>query len=535
MEKRELSVPEFTAEDYINSSAPYEWLEQFKNDKFLLQQKMEQLKAAAGAVGVRSFVKLWNCYMEASQAKRGVKLDNATAFEGQPVELFSGQYICDDYGVRVLDRYGYEVPICVHPIMPTRRLINIDEGEERLELAYKKGRTWRTIIVEKSVIASSQQILQLAAYGVVVTSENAKLLSSYLLTMEQLNYENLQEQHSVGRLGWVLDHEFSPYVEDLTFDGEGNFRHMFNAVRTAGSREAWIEAMKKVRDEKSVARIFLAASFASALVEPCGILPFFVHAFGGQGTGKTVALMVAASVWACPKMGEYLISFNSTDVGQEMVAAFLNSMPICMDELQIQASSGVREFDKMVYKLTQGIGRVRGAKNGGIRRTVTWKNCILTTGEFPIINPNSMGGASVIMASGLDLPANARGVIADSAFFSPKDVIGTALVQSYKVPTFPMLPVMDLWARIIAGYSLTATTCQEALDKTSLPFLFIHGTADELVPYEMGLQNYTHCHTEKQMLTVEGAAHCCSYYVDPVRYISYLDGFLKRYGQTGLQ
>ena len=146
-----------------------------------------------------------------------------------------------------------------------------------------------------------------------------------------------------------------------------------------------------------------------------------------------------------------------------------------------------------------------------------------------------MGGASVIMASGLDLPANARGVIADSAFFSPKDVIGTALVQSYKVPTFPMLPAMDLWARIIAGYSLTATTCQEALDKTSLPFLFIHGTADELVPYEMGLQNYTHCHTEKHMLTVEGAAHCCSYYVDPVRYISYLDGFLKRYGQTGLQ
>ena len=93
---------------------------------------------------------------------------------------------------------------------------------------------------------------------------------------------------------------------------------------------------------------------------------------------------------------------------------------------------------------------------------------------------------------------------------------------------------MDLWARIIAGYSVTATTCQEALDKTKLPFLFIHGTADELVPYAMGLQNYKHCHTEKQMLTVEGAAHCASYYVDPVQYISYLDGFLKKYGQVPL-
>ena len=141
----------------------------------------------------------------------------------------------------------------------------------------------------------------------------------------------------------------------------------------------------------------------------------------------------------------------------------------------------------------------------------------------------SMGGASVIMASGLELPQNTRGVIADSAFYSPKDVIGTALVNSYKVPTFPMLPLMDMWARIIAGYSMTATTCQEALDKTNLPFLFIHGTADSLVPYEMGRQNYEHCHTEKEMLTVEGAAHCCSFYADPTRYISYLDGFLKKY------
>ena len=94
--ENDLMMPEFTAEDYISSSAPFEWLSQFRDNKFLLQQKVEQMKAAAGAVGVRSFMKLWNCYQEAEQQRRGVKLDNATAFEGQPVELFSGQYICDD-------------------------------------------------------------------------------------------------------------------------------------------------------------------------------------------------------------------------------------------------------------------------------------------------------------------------------------------------------------------------------------------------------------------------------------------------------
>ena len=145
-----------------------------------------------------------------------------------------------------------------------------------------------------------------------------------------------------------------------------------------------------------------------------------------------------------------------------------------------------------------------------------------------------MGGATVIMASGLVLPESTRGIIADSAFHIPADVISSALVHSYKVPTFPLLPAMNVWARIIAGYTLYSHACQEALDKTDLPFLFIHGTKDELVPYEMGLQNYARCHTEKEMLTVEGASHCASFYADPTRYISYLDGFLKKYGQTPL-
>lgn len=146
----------------------------------------------------------------------------------------------------------------------------------------------------------------------------------------------------------------------------------------------------------------------------------------------------------------------------------------------------------------------------------------------------SMGGATVIMAAGLELPPNVRGIIADSAFHSPKDVIETALVHSYKVPAAPMMAVMDLWARLIAGFSITGSTCKEALDATELPFLFIHGTKDDLVPYEMGHRNYEQCHTPKQMLTVEGAAHCASFYADPSRYIACLDGFLKKYGQIPL-
>lgn len=389
-----VEIPVYTADDYINSSSPYEWLYEHKENKFLLNQLLQRMKLQAGSLGVRCFVSLWNAYLESKAKDSGEKFDNSTQFDGQTTELYSGQYICDEYGISRLDKFGYPQVICSHPIMPVRRLVNIDSGEERLELAYKKGKSWRSAIVEKTALASQSGILQLAANGIIVNSENAKALSTYLFEMEQLNYDELTEQKSVGRLGWVGAHGFAPYVDNLIFDGENNFKHIFNAVKSSGDRQKWLDAMLKLRAEKSIARFALAAAFASAILEPCGLLSFFLHFWGGQGSGKTVSLMVAASVWATPKMGEYISTFNSTDVGMEMTASFLNSLPFCLDELQIQASAGIKEFDKMIYKLSEGVGKTRGAKAGGLRKTATWRNCMITTGEYPIINASSMGGAS---------------------------------------------------------------------------------------------------------------------------------------------
>ena len=392
--KTEIAViPDYTASQFYDTTEPYEFLYRYRDNKFLLKQMVQKMKAKAGAVGVKCFISLWDAYQEMQAQKNGVMLANSTQFDGQEMELFSGEYICDENGVFLVDKYGYENTICRHPIMPVERLCNIDSGEERLKIAYKKGRSWRSIIVEKSVIASSSSILQLAANGIMVNSENAKALSTYILEMEQLNYELIPEQKSVGRLGWIGEHGFSPFVDDLVFDGETNFKHIFNAVKSEGSRDAWLRAMQDLRKEKSPGRLFLAASFASAILEPCGLLPFFLHAWGGTETGKTVGLMIAASVWACPKMGEFCTTFNSTLVGQEMTASFLNSLPMCIDELQIQSSSGIRDFDRIIYQLTEGVGRTRGAKTGGLQKMNTWKNCIITNGEHPISNANSGGGA----------------------------------------------------------------------------------------------------------------------------------------------
>lgn len=386
-------IPSWTKEDYtsIDNPAPYEWLYEKRNDKFIFMQYRGLIAEAAGAVGVKNFIKRYTEYANAQSVKRGEKLENVTMFDGQPCELLCGEYSCDDSGVTVFDKFGKEITVCDHPIMPVQRLVNIDSGEIKLEIAYKRRGRWVRKIFDKTVLSSSQKIVDLAKYGIGVDSENSRELVRFLSAMENLNYDTLEEIQSVGRLGWIHEYGFSPYVDGIKFDGDISFKNAFESIKQRGNFADWLALAREVRRGGIVARIALASAFASVLVEPIGGLPFFVHLWGGTEAGKTVALMLAASVWANPALGEYIHTFNATSVGQEMMAGFCNSLPLCIDELQVLKER--RDFDGIIYMLTEGIGRSRGQRTGGLQRLQTWRNCIITTGEMPISTATSGGGA----------------------------------------------------------------------------------------------------------------------------------------------
>lgn len=390
----DISIPPYTKDDYLNGSAPYEFLYNYKDNKFLLSQFRERMKQQAASVGVKGFIGLWNSYLEMTQQGSGIRTENTTLFDGQAFELLSGDYTCTEYGVRLSDKYGYDVEVCPHPIMPIKRIINIDTNEEQLTIAYKKGTQWREITIDKAVVASSNQIINLAKFGIVVNSENAKLLSTYLMQVEQLNYNQIPEERSVTHLGWITDGRFVPYDEDVKFDGELNCKHLFDTVKSNGSFDKWLDLALDIRQYGMIGRINLAASFASVLVSRCGLLPFIVHTWGGTGNGKTVAIKLAASVWADPEVGHYVSTFNATDVGMEEQSGTLCNLPLCLDEFQIKSTSiKSKDFDDIVYKLCEGVGRLRGAKSGGLRQMKKWRNTIISTGEQPITNGSSFGGA----------------------------------------------------------------------------------------------------------------------------------------------
>ena len=382
----------FEKDDFLTTT-PYEALYAYHKEPFTHAAKMEELAAYSVSKGFKGFKTMYKKYVESLKAQSGtIYIDNVTNFTNQPLELNAGDWEADDSGIFKKNGYNDEVA-CPHPIMPVERLVNIDTGEEKLQLAFRKGTIWRKIIVSKTVLASSNKVTELAGSGIAVTSQNARAFIQYISDMENMNYYLIPEKKSIGRFGYIPDEGFSPFVDGLIFDGDANFKAMFQTVRSRGSETKWLETAAEVREMSTTVKIILAASFASVLLEPLNCLPFFVHLWGvDSGTGKTVALMVAASVWGDPAVGAYVKTFDGTVVGMEKTAAFLNNLPFCLDELQLaKDSKGRTTFD--VYKLAQGVGRTRGNRAGGVDLTPTWRNCILTTGESPLTGTASGAGA----------------------------------------------------------------------------------------------------------------------------------------------
>jgi len=139
----------------------------------------------------------------------------------------------------------------------------------------------------------------------------------------------------------------------------------------------------------------------------------------------------------------------------------------------------------------------------------------------------SMGASTVLMAAGLKLPENVKGIIADCGYSAPKDIL-TVVIKMMKLPVKLTYFVVRLSARIFGGFDPESASVVEALRKCKVPVLIIHGESDSLVPCEMSRINFEACASEKEIFTVPNAEHGMSYLLDENGYKERVYAFLKR-------
>lgn len=300
-------------------------------------------------------------------------------------------YTMDERGVtKVAHKSGdtYTETISAIPIVPTAILRNVDTNVEKIELSFLKRKRWNTLICDRSVAANQSNIIKLADKGVEVNSDNAKKLVKYIADVTAYNLDALPNKDAKSVMGWH-NGEFMPYTDNIVFDGDEQFKHLYKAINTKGSLQDWVDFIAPLRSSLEV-RLCMAASFASPLIELIGENPFVFHLWGKSGTGKTVALLLAMSVYGDPAMGALTRTMNMTANSMLATAAFLKNLPFAGDELQTIKSRWTN-YDNLIMVITEGIdrGRMSYDKVNEIR---AWKCSFIFSGEEPCTKAESGAG-----------------------------------------------------------------------------------------------------------------------------------------------
>lgn len=123
-----------------------------------------------------------------------------------------------------------------------------------------------------------------------------------------------------------------------------------------------------------------------------------------------------------------------------------------------------------------------------------------------VLSGVSMGAATVMMAAGLELPGNVKGIIEDCGYTSPKEIIiNTA--KGMKLPGKTLYPFARIGAMIASKADMNSCKAIECMKDTKLPVMFIHSKTDGFVPFEMNNRLYEVCDSDKMRLIIEDTAH----------------------------
>ncbi|MBQ7574011.1 MAG: DUF927 domain-containing protein [Clostridia bacterium] len=313
-----------------------------------------------------------------------------------------------EHGIQKRINVGTEnslVTVCPSPVVITKRFKNIDFGSEKVELSFYRDNMWTRIVATRSSAFNKSSIINCADRGLPVASKNSSDIVDYLYDYENVNVKNIPLMNSTERLGWLNSTTFFPYTakKDICFETDfEDSNEIHRSLAEHGNFGIWLENAAKLKDNP-YGRFMLASSFASVLLEPLSHRVFFVNIWHDTTSGKSAACKMAVSVWGDPL--KLMGSFNATAVGLERKADTLRNILYGLDERQLANESRL-PMAQIVYGLSNGFGRIRGNKEGGVQSMTNWRLIVLSTAEEPLLSDDSHDGMSTRVMEIHGVPVN---------------------------------------------------------------------------------------------------------------------------------
>lgn len=284
-----------------------------------------------------------------------------------------------------------------------------------VRLVWRIADRWTSITVEKLSVASKSRIVELANFGVPVTSGNADVLVEYLHQYELANHHAIAKVETTNRLGWVDGGQGFMWGQSYLssacvgqgveqgpatqFHGRDRGDEQFAAgFISRGRLEEWAALVNDVLVYPQVAFLVYTA-LTAPLLRIFGVENFTLELSNPSSSGKTTALLLGASVWGVPdiKANSFVNTWGATDTWIERAASLFMGLPLFLDETKLARSKGHRTssasnlVSETLYLVSSGQGKGRGTLSG-LGKTDRFETILISTGETPSLELSNDGG-----------------------------------------------------------------------------------------------------------------------------------------------
>jgi len=315
------------------------------------------------------------------------------------------------------------------PVTVLARTINSDDDSEGRLLRLMTHGGAKEWVLPMEVFGGSGEDARrtLFALGVLIGQRKRGAFMEYLL-----EHQPRRTIATTNRPGW---HESGVFVLPNRIIGGDGVRYQTvgrtpNLYTSGGSLAQWQTQVAALCLGNPVLTLAIGCALAGPLLSLVGVNGGGVHLVGDSSSGKSLAQLIASSVWGDP--GVFAASWDMTKGGLEIEASSRNDTLLCLDEIK---RADPRRVQEMAYALANGQGKGTMTREREGRAKLTWRLLTLSSGERSLSEHAAIGGNPAHAGAELRMVDVNAGTRAHRAFDELHGMTGEAFHRALTVAT----------------------------------------------------------------------------------------------------
>lgn len=281
-------------------------------------------------------------------------------------------------------------------ILVEKMITNVDSGLVALKMRHFSNGGWHNLPpLPQSVISTNAKIASLAEYGVDVRADNAGSMAKWVADFIAANNADIERVQAVDAPGWQKDGSFVFPNSDGKYQLSETIRADTERFYTQAGNPVVLKSILADMHDNDIFMLAVGAALAAPLVKYLGAQGnIAIHFYGNTGCGKSTLSKFAFSLFGNPNVTGAIPNADATKSGLENVFDARRDLPACIEDIDsVNDEKTLRVIRSLPYQYANAVGRTRANKDGGNRRTAGFSGTLETTGEHPITDAGSKGGA----------------------------------------------------------------------------------------------------------------------------------------------